>query len=66
MCSSDLGCAFYMTRSVRTALRQQILAKPNVQLEFGNVAGKKVMVFDDIAVQKVPEIVIPTYGTAIK
>lgn len=59
------GCSYYMTRSVRTMLRQQILAKPNVQLEFKTVAGKRVQSFDDIAVQKVPDFIIPTYKSKL-
>lgn len=43
--------AFYVSRAVRKFLRFQILNKFNVNLTFDNVAGKRVMLFDEIPVK---------------
>jgi hypothetical protein len=43
---------FYMNRRVRTRLRNAKLNKNNVQLTPENVAGKKVLHFDEIAVKR--------------
>lgn len=43
---------WYCNRTVRTALREQILAKSNVNLTWDNVAGKKVLAFDEIPVRR--------------
>ena len=55
------GCGIYMNQKLRSALRLQITAKPNVNLTFDTVAGKKVLNWDGIAVHKVPLTVLPTY-----
>ena len=44
--------AFYCTREVRTALRNQILEKNNVNLTWDTVAGKRVLAFDEIPVRR--------------
>lgn len=44
--------AFYCCREIRTALRLQILDKKNINLSWENVAGKKVLAFDDIPVRR--------------
>ena len=36
------GCAFYMNRSLRAALRLQIQNRANVQFTFDNYAGKSI------------------------
>lgn len=59
------GCGIYMNKTLRAALRLQITAKPNVNLTFDTVAGKKVLNWDGIAVHKVPTTVLPTYTKAI-
>jgi len=43
---------FYCNRLVRTALRRQIRDKTNVNLTFDTVAGKRVLAFDEIPVQR--------------
>lgn len=44
---------WYMSRRVRTALRLAILAKTANNLTWETVAGKRVMMFDDIPVKRV-------------
>lgn len=44
--------AFYCVREVRTALRNQILDKGNVNLTWDTVAGKRVLAFDEIPVRR--------------
>ena len=60
------ACNIYMNQSLRTALRMQITAKPNVNLTFDTVAGKKILSWDGIAVHKVPVTVLGNYTTALK
>lgn len=55
----------YMNKTLRSALRLQITAKPNVNLTFDDVAGKKVLSWDGIAVHKVPDLVLKPYTTKI-
>ena len=43
---------FYMNRSVRTRLRTAIRKDKNVNLSIGEVAGKKVLTFDEITVRR--------------
>lgn len=45
-------CAFYMNRGLRTALRIGIQEKIANNLSWESVAGKRVMVFDDIPVRR--------------
>lgn len=45
--------AFYCTKKVRSALRRQIKNSKNVQLSMGEVAGKKVVMFDEVPVRRV-------------
>lgn len=57
---SDMGGVrpvFYMNRRVRTALRQGILEKIANNLTWETVAGKKVMMFDEIPVKRCDGIV---------
>lgn len=54
---------FYCNRRLRTWLRRQIANKHNVNLSIGEVAGRKVVTFDDIPVRRVdamnrPEVAI--------
>lgn len=44
--------AYACRREVRTALRQQILAKNNVNLTYDTVAGKRVLAFNEIPVRR--------------
>lgn len=44
--------AWYCNRTVRTALRKQIIAKSNVNLTWDSVAGKRVLAFDEIPVRR--------------
>lgn len=55
----------YMNKTLRSALRLQITAKPNVNLTFDDVAGKKVLSWDGIAVHKVPTEVLKSYTAKI-
>lgn len=48
--------AFYCNRTIRSFLRRQIANKSNVWLNMGEVAGKKVLTFDDIPVRRVDQI----------
>lgn len=59
------GCGIYMNQTLRSALRLQITAKPNVNLTFENVAGKKILSWDGISVHKVPTTVLSTYSTKV-
>lgn len=59
------GAGIYMNRTLRTALRLQITAKPNVNLTWDNVAGKKVLNWDGVAVHRVPTTVLAPYTTKI-
>lgn len=44
--------AWYCNRTVRTALRKQILAKSNVNLTWDSVAGKRILAFDEIPIRR--------------
>ena len=44
--------AWYCNRTVRTALRKQIIAKSNVNLTWDSVAGRRVLAFDEIPVRR--------------
>lgn len=48
--------AFYCNRTVRSFLRRQILNKSNVNLSWGEVSGKKALMFDEIPVRRVDKI----------
>lgn len=48
--------AFYCNRTIRSFLRRQITNKDNVWLNMGEVAGKKVVQFDDIPVRRTDAI----------
>lgn len=45
--------AWYMNRRVRTALRQNIIKIPNVNLVFDNVSGKMITYMNEIPVRRV-------------
>lgn len=47
---------FYGNRTIRSFLRRQITNKKNVWLSMGEVAGRKVLQFDDIPVRRVDAI----------
>jgi len=51
--TQSVRLAWYVNRTVRTALRNQILAKNNVNLTFDNVGGKMVVSFNGIPVRRV-------------
>lgn len=59
------SCGIYMNKTLRTALRLQITAKPNVNLTWDTVAGKKAVRWDGVAIHKVPTTVLDTYTTKI-
>ena len=63
---ANAGAMFYMNRELRTALRLQISAKPNVNLTWEGAEGKKVLNWDGIAIHKTVKSVIPMYSTALK
>ena len=44
---------FYCNRTIRSFLRRQIVNKSNVHLSLEEIAGKKVVAFDGVPVQKV-------------
>jgi hypothetical protein len=51
--SMGMGRAvWYCNKTVRSALRKQILAKNNVNLTWDNVAGKQVLAFDGMPVRR--------------
>jgi len=50
-------CAWYCNKTVRSFLRRQITNHSNVHLNMSEVAGKKVMTFDEIPVRRVDKIV---------
>jgi len=55
----DLGsgkAVLYANNTILTYLRKQIIAKSNVNLNFDNVAGKRVMTFDGIPFRRVDAI----------
>lgn len=54
--SAGVRPVIYCNRTVRTALRLQILAKSNVNLTWDTAAGKRVLAFDDIPVKRVDAI----------
>lgn len=60
------GCAFYMNKTLRTALRLQLQERPNMNFTWDNVAGKQVVRFDGVAIHKVPESVLHNYNQAGK
>lgn len=47
---------FYVPRVIRSYLRRQITNKNNVWLSMGEVAGKKVLQFDDVPVRRMDAI----------
>lgn len=47
---------FYVPRVIRSYLRRQITNKSNVWLSMGEVAGKKVLQFDDVPVRRMDAI----------
>lgn len=47
---------FYMRREIRTALRHQIRTDSNVNLTVDSVAGRRVVMFDEIPVHRVDEL----------
>ncbi len=47
---------FYVPRVIRSYLRRQITNKANVWLSMGEVAGKKVLQFDDVPVRRMDAI----------
>jgi hypothetical protein len=49
---------FYMNKTVRTRLRQAIRKDKNVHLSIGEVAGKKVLSFDEITVRRCDAILL--------
>ena len=49
---------FYVHRDVRTCLRNQILAKNNVNLTFDNVGGKPVVMFNGIPVKRLDALTV--------
>ena len=49
---------FYMSERMMTFLRLQIRKESNVNLTFENVAGKKMMIFDGIPVNKVDQLTL--------
>jgi len=49
--------AFYCNRTVRSFLRRQISNRNNVNLSFDEVAGKKVMNFDEVPVRRTDKII---------
>lgn len=61
----EAGCAIYMSKKMRAALRLQINATQNVNLTWDTVAGKRVLNFDGIAVHKVEDSVLPSYTTPV-
>lgn len=55
----DLGAGrpvFYMGRSLRGMLRRQMMNKDNVNLSLSDIAGKKVLMFDEVPVRRVDAI----------
>lgn len=48
--------AFYCNRTIRSFLRRQIANKKNVHLSMQEIAGKKVVAFDEIPVRRVDQI----------
>ena len=60
------GCAFYMNRTLRSALRLQLMERSNMNFTWDNVAGKQIVRFDGIAVHKVVEDVLKIYNNANK
>lgn len=48
--------AFYMRREIRTALRHQIRTDSNVNLTVDTVEGKRVVMFDEIPVRRVDQL----------
>ncbi|MDP9511389.1 phage capsid protein [Pseudomonas protegens] len=48
--------AIYCNRTIRSFLRRQIANKSNVWLSMNEVAGKKVLAFDDVPVRRVDAI----------
>lgn len=58
-------CAIYMNNTCRTALRLQILAMNNVDLQYETVAERKVQVFSGIPVHRLPTEILGTYTTKV-
>lgn len=48
--------AWYMTRGMRTMLRQQILEKKNANLSWMEMAGKKIPAFDEYPIRRVDQL----------
>ena len=59
------GCAIYMNKALRVALRKQIGHRENVNLQWETVAGRKVVTYDGIPVHKLPTSILPTYNKRI-
>lgn len=53
---SGVRAAFYCNRTVRSFLRRQIINANNVRLSMDQVAGKRVMLFDDIPVRRLDSL----------
>ena len=49
--------AFYMNRPMRTALRKEIKNTANVHLSLNEVAGKRVLHFDEVPVRRVDALI---------
>ena len=49
-------CAWYCNKTVRSYLRRQITNKSNVHLDINQIAGKRVLTFDEIPVRRVDKI----------
>jgi hypothetical protein len=52
----DVRWSFYCNRTVRSFLRRQITNRDNVWLNMSEVAGKKVLNFDEVPVRRVDAI----------
>lgn len=54
--SGPKSANLYMSEEMMTILRTQIVNKNNVEYDFNNVAGKKIVMFDNIPVRKVDQL----------
>lgn len=59
------GAAMYMNGTLRAMLRKQIRHCSNVNLQWEEVAGRKVVSFDGVPVHKLPESILTTYDKPI-
>lgn len=55
---------FYCGRTVRSFLRRQMANKSNANLAWGELAGKKVMMFDEVPVRRV-DAILSTEATVV-